>query len=202
MLCGMTRTFQCFVALGDSVTEGIGDAVAGFPQMGAHDALALRLKALNPDLKYVNLARRGLLSSEILATQLEEAVALQPDLVSVIAGANDLLMRRWHPEQFEQDFGRLLGAFPAATERLTMTLPNFSIPIGMPASMTLRFERQWTQANEIIRRLARQHDALLLDVGADTAFHHADVWSADRVHPNARGYALVMQDMLDLLGLS
>lgn len=193
--------YQCFVAIGDSVTEGIGDPVEGFAQQGAHDTLALRLKTLNPELKYVNLARRGLLTREIRQTQLPAAQALKPDLVSIIAGANDLLMRSWNPDQFETDFAAMLGAFPTRTERLTMTLPNFSIPLGMPATMRARFERQWVQANDIIRRLARRHDALLLDVGANMDFHHADVWSADRVHPNARGYAQTAQAMAELLNL-
>lgn len=200
MLQHMTGVFQCFVALGDSVTEGVGDPVEGFPHLGAHDQLAGRLRELNPDLNYVNLARRGLLSSEILATQLEPAKTLEPDLISVIAGANDLLMRKWNPEQFEADFETMLAAFPTAT-RLTMTLPNFSIPLGMPATMKARFERQWAQANEIIRRLAQEHAALLLDIGANAEFHQLDVWSADHVHPNSRGYTLTAQAMAKLLGL-
>lgn len=192
---------QCFVALGDSVTEGVGDPVPGFPERGSHDQLADRLRRLNPALVYVNLARRGLQSHEILASQLDPARALSPDLVSVIAGANDLLLRRWDAARFEADLGTLLGAFPGAT-CLTMTLPNFSVPLRMPPTMTARFERQWVQANGIIRRLARKHGALLLDIGADEAFHHAAVWSADGVHPNARGYAQVAQAMAELLGLS
>ena len=183
------------------MTEGIGDPVEGFTHQGAHDQLARRLATLNPNLKYVNLAQRGLLTQQIRETQLEPAVTLNPDLISVIAGANDLLMRQWNPDTFETNFAVMLGAFPARTQRLTMTLPNFSIPLNMPPTMKARFERQWAQANHIIRRVAQQHDALLLDVAANHEFHLADVWSADQVHPNARGYALTAQAMWELLEL-
>ena len=82
-----------FVAIGDSFTEGIGDSVDGFAKLGAVDRIAAALKQSNPDLRYTNLAQRGLVVTEIREQQLDTALRLDPDLVSVVAGANDIMYR-------------------------------------------------------------------------------------------------------------
>jgi hypothetical protein len=61
---------------------------------GFADRLAGRLAELNPDLGYANLAIRGRLARQIRAEQLEPALALQPDVASVIGGLNDILRPR------------------------------------------------------------------------------------------------------------
>ena len=96
-----------YVALGDSFTEGLGDPVDGFARLGAIDRLAAALRQSNPDLRYTNLAKRGLLAAEIREQQLEAAVRLKPDFVSVVAGANDLLKGKFDETRWEQDMRML-----------------------------------------------------------------------------------------------
>ena len=43
------------------------------------------------DIEYANFAKRGLVTEEIRLQQLEKALTFNPDLVSLIAGANDVL---------------------------------------------------------------------------------------------------------------
>ena len=83
------RTLQrlsLYVALGDSFTAGAG-AVDGeaWP-----DLLVDRLVEHNPTLALRNLAVDGATSGEVVE-QLSEAVELEPDLVTVVCGANDVL---------------------------------------------------------------------------------------------------------------
>ncbi len=66
--------FRRFVALGDSLTEGMCDPDG-------------------PAFEYANLAVRGKLMQQIVDQQVPAAVALQPDLVSLIGGGNDVLRR-------------------------------------------------------------------------------------------------------------
>jgi lysophospholipase L1-like esterase len=95
-------SWQHFVALGDSLTAGVGDSVTGIEPRGWADRFA---EALRP-AHYTNLAQRGATTNDILATQVEAALALNPDIVSVLAGGNDMRLPDWNPDHTEQTFGR------------------------------------------------------------------------------------------------
>ena len=60
---------------------------------GWADRLAELLAAHRPDLRYANLAVRGKLARQVRAEQLDAALALEPDLVSLLSGLNDMLRR-------------------------------------------------------------------------------------------------------------
>src|SRR3546814_1658686 len=85
--------FSRYVALGDSFTEGVGDPDPTSPNglRGWADLVAEQLAKHSDDFGYANLAIRGRKLDPILAEQLEPAVAMRPDLVTIYAGGNDLL---------------------------------------------------------------------------------------------------------------
>ena len=87
-------SFHRYVALGDSFAEGVGDPdpVAPNGLRGWADRVAAVLAAGRPpDFRYANLAIRGRKLDAVLAEQIEPAVALGPDLVTIYAGGNDIL---------------------------------------------------------------------------------------------------------------
>jgi hypothetical protein len=59
------KTLSCFVALGDNFSVGTGDPAEGFAQLGAIDWLAAAFRQVNPGLQFTNLAKPGLMVSEI-----------------------------------------------------------------------------------------------------------------------------------------
>ena len=61
---------------------------------GWADRVAEQLGAADPGFGYANLAIRGRKLRQILAEQVDAAVELQPTLVSIYAGANDILRPR------------------------------------------------------------------------------------------------------------
>lgn len=81
------------VCLGDSFTEGVGDEDPSSPNgvRGWADRAAGQLAANDQGFRYANLAIRGKLLGQILAEQLEPALALNPDVVTLYAGGNDLM---------------------------------------------------------------------------------------------------------------
>src|SRR3546814_17911803 len=85
--------FSRYVALGDSFTEGVGDPDPTRPNglRGWADLVAEQLAKHSDDFGYANLAIRGRKLDPILAEQLEPAVAMRPDLITIYAGGNDLL---------------------------------------------------------------------------------------------------------------
>ena len=88
--------FSRYVALGDSFTEGVGDPHPTSPSglRGWADHVAVALAQANPDLRYANLAVRGRRMNEILDEQLQAAIMMEPDLVTIYAGMNNLLLVR------------------------------------------------------------------------------------------------------------
>ncbi len=80
-----------YVALGDSQTEGVGDGDDTGGLRGWADRLAELLAHDRPGTLYANLAVRGRLAGQVRAEQLAPALALRPDLATVVAGFNDLL---------------------------------------------------------------------------------------------------------------
>ena len=86
-----------YVALGDSITEGIGDTSRA--PAGEHVGWAARLGMLlarsGPEsgIRFANLAVRSRRVGH-LAEQVDRALELSPDLVSLLIGSNDLMLAR------------------------------------------------------------------------------------------------------------
>src|SRR5688500_3885105 len=87
----LMKRFERYAAIGDSTTEGLDDPDGRGGYRGWADGLAERLAAHQGGLLYANLAVRGLTSRQIREQQLEAALALKPDLATVVVGMNDLI---------------------------------------------------------------------------------------------------------------
>src|SRR5690606_2565066 len=90
-----------YVALGDSFTEGIGDPEPGSPggNRGWADRVAETLSQGTETFSYANLAIRGRLLQQIVDEQVEPAIALKPDLISLSAGGNDIIRPSTDPDE-------------------------------------------------------------------------------------------------------
>ena len=106
-------TYHRFVALGDSFTEGVGDPDPAHPNglRGWADRVAEVLARQSDDFGYANLAIRGRKLEPIVAEQIEPALALRPDLVTIYAGANDIMRPK-------VDLEALLATYDGAVGRL------------------------------------------------------------------------------------
>ena len=181
--------WQNVVALGDSFTEGVGEATADLPLQGSFDIIATALRHDNPSLHYTNLARRGLTAQQVRETQLEAALALTPDFASVIAGANDALKGQWQAEVYERELQTMIATLKGAGATLFMsTWPNWAVRLPLSEGHRAQLTAQLEEGNAITTRLAREFDAILLDVWASPINHDTRFWSVDRIHPNAAGY--------------
>ncbi len=109
--------FHRYVALGDSFTEGVGDPDPARPNglRGWADRVAEVLATRTDDFGYANLAIRGRTLRPILDEQLEPALALEPDLVTIYAGGNDLLRPRLDVDALGEVYDDAIGT--AARDR-------------------------------------------------------------------------------------
>ncbi len=118
MQLGPVRTtWRRYVALGDSFTEGLADADPQRPgeYRGWADRLAEHLAAVaDGELEYANLAIRGRVLAQVLAEQVPVALSARPDLVSLVAGGNDLLRPGADPDRLAADLEDAVARFRAA----------------------------------------------------------------------------------------
>jgi lysophospholipase L1-like esterase len=192
--------WRTFVALGDSMTEGVGDPVRGGTLRGWADRLAAALHRADDKLIYVNLARRSLRTEEVRRTQLDAALAAKPDLASALSGMNDLLDPGFDPARYLDDLDALVKPLTEAGALvLTATFPDITAFSPLPARLTRRVRARLHAASDAVREVSRRHGTLCLDADALPEPLERTVMSVDRLHPGPRGHVLVARMFARLL---
>jgi lysophospholipase L1-like esterase len=190
----MTLPWKRFVAIGDSLTEGVGDPRPGGSLRGWADLLAGALKDVNPDLTYVNLARRGLRTEEVRRRQLEAGLAARPDLASAISGMNDLLEPDFEPSRFGSELDALVGPLAdSGALVLTATFPDITSFSPLPKRFTAAVRTRLHAASDVVRDVSGRHGTLLLDADELPEPIERAMMSVDRLHPGPRGHLLIAQ---------
>ena len=189
------------VVVGDSLGAGRGDSVAGLELVGWADWLAVDLHSHQAGMHITNLARSGLTTAEIIHTQLDSARALQPQLIVLIAGGNDLIGRTWDPAAFRRDYRALLGSLLASGATvLTTTWHDLTLAVSMSPALARRLSQRLDQASAIVRGVSEELGAQCLDFWQMPDLLDAACYSSDGIHPNARGYLRVAGVVADALG--
>ncbi|WP_028474216.1 SGNH/GDSL hydrolase family protein [Nocardioides alkalitolerans] len=199
--------YHRFVALGDSFTEGVGDhdPTRANGVRGWADRVAEALARQTDDFAYANLAIRGRKLLGILDEQVDPALALAPDLVTIYAGANDIVRPK-------VDLDTLAEAYDVAVGRLTATGAQVVLFTafdpgngGIYAPIRGRFALY----NEHVRVIADRHGATVADswrmahrLPDGVVASDARLWDVDRMHLGPAGHQLVAIMVLDALGVT
>lgn len=185
-----------YVAVGDSFTEGIGDPVPG-GHRGWADRVAEVLARDVDDFAYANLAVRGKLIDQIIRDQLEPALDLRPDLISICAGGNDVIRPGTDPDVIAEKLDgaiRTLRSDGATVVLFTGFDTGFS-----PVMRALR--GKVAIYNENVRSVAARYDCVVADMWALTEIQDPGMWSDDRLHLNPLGHHTVARAVLDALNV-
>ena len=178
-----------YVAIGASDSIGVGTADPR--TQGWVPQLATRL---GPDTRLVDLGVNATLLHDALGQQLPEAIAAEPDLVTVWLAVNDF--NALVPlQQYANDLDALLTALESQTNARILVgnvpdlsaVPNYAAA-GIPPIL-VRFETlRW---NVTIANVVARHNATLVDLLAywQEMRQHPEYVSADGFHPSAQGYA-------------
>ncbi len=150
-----------------------------------------------PDFGYANLAIRGRKLHAIIAEQLDAAIALEPDLVTVYAGANDILRPRVDLDALAADYDRALGGLAATGARL-LVWTAFD-PGGSAIYRPVR--GRFALYNELVREAADRHGAAVVDSRRLREYRDWRYWDADRMHMGGPGTSRMAIEVLDTLGL-
>lgn len=194
-----TRIWHRYVAIGDSFTEGLSDPdpVREDAFVGWADYLAVALDEVpGADLAYANLAVRGRLLADVVGPQLDGALAMAPDLVSMVGGGNDLLRPT-------VDLDALASSLEAAVVRIRAT--GADVLLATPTDTkeagifrALRGRHAVHTAN--LFTIAADHGAHVLNLWGLAALRDWRMWSADRIHLTTAGHQRVARAALHALG--
>ncbi|UUI68911.1 SGNH/GDSL hydrolase family protein [Aeromicrobium duanguangcaii] len=193
-------TFSRYVALGDSFTEGVGDPDPALPNgvRGWADRFAAALdRAQGGGLLYANLAIRGRKLMPIVTEQIEPAIALAPDLVTIYAGANDIMRPKVDLEAILAEYDRAVERLVASGAHVVMFTAADPGDTRIYALVRHRFERYC----EAVRQIAARHGATLVDYWHLTDYRDARLWDTDRMHMSAAGHQRMAIAVLDALGV-
>ncbi len=195
-----SAVFHRYVALGDSFTEGVGDHDSTRPNgvRGWADRVAEVLAAGSDDFGYANLAIRGRKLPAILAEQLEPALALEPDLVTLYAGGNDILRPKIDVDGLMADYEKAVGRLAATGARVVL-FTGFDLGFA-PVFRHLR--GRVAVYNELVREIADVHGATLVDYWRMREYRDARLWDVDRMHMSSAGHRRMAIAVLDSLGVA
>lgn len=191
--------FSRYVALGDSFTEGVGDPDPYLPNevRGWADRFAAEMARSNPEFTYANLAIRGRKLRPILAEQLAPALVMKPDLVSIYAGANDVLRPSVDIDSLMDDLEAGIAMIRGAGAHVVMFTafdPGYSKIFGM---MRGRFAIY----SEYVREIAEKYETSLVDFWRMREYRDSRMWDQDRMHMSAAGHQRMAMAVLDTLGI-
>lgn len=196
------RVWTRYVAIGDSFTEGLVDPDPEPPQgyAGWADRLAVHLdrvaEGAGHRLAYANLAVRGRLLDDIVGPQLEAALAMEPDLVSIVGGGNDIMRP-------SVDLTELADLLETAVVRVRATgadvlLATPTDPRDAGVFRTLRPRHAVHAAN--IFSIAHRHGAHVLNIWGSDWLRDWRMWGPDRIHPTTEAHRRLALAALLTLG--
>jgi len=188
------------VSLGDSFTEGIGDpepdSLGG--NRGWADRVAEVLSEQVDDFAYANLAVRGKLIRQITHDQIEPALALSPDLITLCAGGNDVIRPGTDPDE-------IAGLFDDAVSRLSSSGAAVVIFTGFDIGWKPVFRGLRGKVaiyHQHLRAGADKYDAIVADLWALKEIQDQRFWSDDRLHLNPLGHHEVARMVLRTLNVT
>lgn len=166
-----------YVAIGDSAAQGIG---ASAPKNSYVGVIADHLRSVTGrSVRIANLSVSGATVALAVADQLPRFATLEPDIVTVSIGANDIAA--FDPERFREGMRAVFAALPP--HAIVADLPYFYLPWN---------ERLVAEGNRILREEASARGLTVVPLhatmrrqglrGAFTQF------AEDLFHPNDHGY--------------
>ena len=192
-------TFRRYVAIGDSSTEGLEDPDGQGGYRGWADRLAQHIAdAQDEPLEYANLAIRGLRMKEIRLSQLEDALAMQPDLLTVFGGVNDLIAGPCDFDSIRADYVIIFGQ----AQRQGATVLTFTMPDPTAINPLGRYWRERAaKLNAIIRAEGESRGVLVMDFEHYPVAEDPRLWFEDHLHGNELGHQTVAAALAWRLGI-
>lgn len=195
--------YRSYVALGDSLTEGLGDFDFEVSRFGCGwaDRLAELFARVayesGENFDYANLALRGSSLYEILTAQLEDALKLKPDLVTIFAGSNDFMRSaKTHPEMRALLRGAIKRLHDAGAHVLLVNTVN---PVHLKLFQPLSHKAE--AMTRLINSVGAEYQVPVLDLFEMNEFSNLAFWCDDMVHFSGHGHIRIANRAAQILGI-
>lgn len=194
--------WSSYVAIGDSFTEGMSDRdpETHDAYIGWADRLAESLSDLagveRLPFRYANLAVRGRLLGDVVGPQLDRAIAMSPDLVSLVGGGNDLLRPGVDTNQLMETLENAVIRLRQSGADVLLATPVDPQEAGL--LKPLRGRHAVHTAN--IFTIAQRHGCYVLNLWGLPALRDWRLWADDRIHLTTEGHRRVALAALTALG--
>lgn len=183
-----------YVALGDSTGSGVGAREGGYVAR-----LFKRIAERRPESKLSNLCVSGATTADVMRGQLERGVAMNPDLVTVGIGINDI-GHGLTLEQFSKNYEQILSTLKEKTRAqiVVTNIPDVSSAPRIPNAMRSEYQRRIVQFSQRLEEIANRHGVTIFDIHTitkDELPSHPEYFSGDGFHPSDEGYELWATEM-------
>lgn len=163
---------------------------------GGPDRLAALLAGHAPEFSYANLAVRGRRLDDIAGRQVDDALALQPDLVSIVGGGNDILRPKTDIDALATQLEEAVARLRARGADVLMATPTD--PVGAPIIGRTR-GRAATYA-AFIWTIAGRHGCYVMNQWSFDFLKDWRMWAPDRIHMTEEGHRRVALAAYQSLG--
>jgi lysophospholipase L1-like esterase len=184
---------------GDSITDAgrdrsnIHDLGRGYPKYAAE-----KIKAAYPDadIEFIDLGISGNRAENLRDRWTEDAIAHQPDVISILIGVNDTWHRAaykdWMPQEyFEECYRGILERLKKETNAKIIILEQFLLPVPDKEFFHIDLDPKI----QVTRKLAREYADVFIPLdgifAAAAVEEPATEFAADGVHPTAKGAELI-----------
>lgn len=189
-----------FIALGDSLTEGLSDKYPDGTYRGWADRVADVLAAHSADFRYANLAVRGKLLEQVAEHQVPLALKFiegKSTLVTFHAGANNVLRPGYDPESVFAKYRETVSQLA----ELEPTLLLFTVrEVSDPVTKTQTYWNQrFRPFNENVKLIASEFGATVMDANSREVFGDPRLLAKDRLHLSTEGHRRVAEAVLSAI---
>ncbi len=149
------------VWLGDSTAAGVG---ATSPER----AIPRRVAAgLDRPVELTSLAVSGDRVGDVVADQVDDLAALDPDVVLVSIGANDVVHLTSRAD-FRSGYEQLVAAVPEGALLVLLGVPDMGAPTRFLQPLRAVVALRGRQLDGVSADVARDHDAVYVDIAGET----------------------------------
>lgn len=187
-----------YAVIGDSLSAGTGDPTPGYLHQGWSEQVADVLRSVRPDLDYLNTSEIGATTAQTLENQVARMVEFCPDLLHVPCGANDIVRRKPDFGEIERTLRRMYDLAKGTGALLT----TFTLGRAYVVPVFPDWPHRIAAVNEIVRQLACEYGAIVVDMWDHPVNDRDNLLSDDRIHFSTSGQAVMAAEMVKNLASS
>lgn len=189
-------TPRTYVAIGDSVTSGVG--VATYTESYPYRIATNLSRDTQSTVELIPFAIPGIRSEYVMGYFLDPVIAVNPDIITLLIGINDI-HGNVRTLKFKEHYQTILATLTEKTDAkiYVINIPYIGTEDLIRQPYRLYFNSRTQQYNEVIKDLASQYNVTYVDLYSSNKKQSLDTayYAGDFFHPNAAGYSLWAQSI-------